>query len=386
MTEDALIDKLSELEHQLESKDREIIGYLQKIEQLEDTIMRLEALIPDNVRKDSKKKGKKIKGDSKVAIELEEKEKQIRDLKNKMGFLRKEKIQLQHELEKYTKKKNESTVIRIEEKKEPLEALVKELTLRINKQKNLINKLKEESKKEELNALKSKIADLEKELEHTKSNERIKTEDLSKEIKRLRNKLRSSTSERKERKKKSKRDKDQSKEGKKKGERRAAYLQKKIDDLKVELNNKNLEIQDLTKSISTLEAIKGRIPERVEIKSSEDTFKALSEELQRKLNTARKQIQNLQEQLNEDKIWKAPVENESQQEIINELRSKLEKLRNHEQVKEEIEGASGQVKIVVEDDINLALRVRELKNLVEDLEKQNDQQRLEISQLRKKIV
>lgn len=190
MTEDALIDKLSELEHQLESKDREIIGYLQKIEQLEDTIMRLEALIPDNVRKDSKKKGKKIKGDSKVAIELEEKEKQIRDLKNKMGFLRKEKIQLQHELEKYTKKKNESTVIRIEEKKEPLEALVKELTLRINKQKNLINKLKEESKKEELNALKSKIADLEKELEHTKSNERIKTEDLSKEIKRLRNKLR----------------------------------------------------------------------------------------------------------------------------------------------------------------------------------------------------
>ena len=377
MTEDALIDKLSELEHQLESKDREIIGYLQKIEQLEDTIMRLEVLIPDNVIKDSKKKGKK-KGDSRLAIELEEKEKQIRDLKNNMGFLRKEKIQLQHELEKHTEKKNESTVIRIEEKKEPLEALVKELTLRINKQKNIINKLKEESKKEELNALKSKIADLEKELEYTKSNSRIKTEDLSKEIKRLRNKLQSSTSERRKKKKKNKHDKSQSKEGKKKGERTPAYLQKKIDDLRVELNDKNLEIQDLTKSISTLEA------SRVEIKSSEDTFKALSEELQRKLNTSRKQIQNFQEQLKEYKISKAPVENESQQEIINELRSKLEKLRSHEQVKEEIEGASDQVQIVVEDDINLALRVRELKNLVEDLEKQNDQQRLEISQLRKK--
>ncbi|MFW9898827.1 MAG: hypothetical protein ACFFDO_06160 [Candidatus Thorarchaeota archaeon] len=368
MTEDALIDKLSELEHQLESKDREIIGYLQKIEQLEDTIMRLEVLIPDNVRKDSKKKGKKIKGDSKLAIELEEKEKQIREIKNKMGFLRKEKIQLQHELEKHTKEKNESTVIRIEEKKEPLEALVKELTLKINKQQNLINKLKEESKKEELDELNSNIADLKKELERTKSNARIKTEDLSKEIKILRKKLQSSTSGKKE--KKSKYDK----------------YQKKIDDLTIELNNKNLEIQDLTKSISTLEATKGRLPTREEVKSSEDTFKALSEDLQRKLNTSKKQIQQLQEQLKEHKISKAPVENESQQEIINELRSELERLRSQEQVKEEIEGASGQVQMVVEDDINLALRVRELKNLLEDLEKQSDQQRLEISQLRKKIA
>ena len=252
--------------------------------------------------------------------------------------------------------------------------------VRAFQQKNVINKLKEESKKEDLNALKSKIADLKKELERTKSNARIKTEDLSKMIKRLRNKLGSSTKGRKVKKLKNKRDKYQSKKGKKKGERTPAYLQKKIDDLGVELHNKNLEIQDLTKSITTLEAT------RVEIKSSEDTFKALSEELQRKLNTARKQIQNLQEQLKEYKISKAPVENESQQEIINELRSKLEKLRSHEQVKEEIEGASGQVQIVVEDDINLALRVRELKNLVEDLEKQNDQQRLEISELRKKIA
>ncbi|MFX0187252.1 MAG: hypothetical protein ACFE8A_05895 [Candidatus Hodarchaeota archaeon] len=361
MTEDALIDKLSELEHQLESKDREIIGYLQKIEQLEDTIMKLEALIPDSGIKDSKKKGKKVKGDSKLAIELEEKEKQIRDLKDKMGFLRKEKIQFQQELEKHTKKNNESTVIRIEEKKEPLEALVKELTLKINKQQNLIDKLKEESKKEEINELNSKIADLRKELEHTKSNARIKNEDLSKEIKRLQKKLKSSTSEKKVKKLKSIGDKYQTKEGKKKGERSTAHLQKKIDDLRVELNNKNLEIQDLKKSTSILEATKERIPPREEIKSSEDTFKALSEELQRKLNTAKKQIQNLQEQLKEYNTEKA-------------------------QVKGEIESGISQVQIVAEDDINLALRVRELKNLVEDLEKQNEQQRLEISQLRKKIA
>ena len=120
MTEDTLKTKIDELELQLESKDKEIIGYLKKIEHLEETIIRLEALIPDEIRKDSKVKGK-IVGDSKLAIEMSDLEKQVRDLKDKMGFLRKEKIQLQRELEKYTKKDTNSTVIRIEEKKEPLE-------------------------------------------------------------------------------------------------------------------------------------------------------------------------------------------------------------------------------------------------------------------------
>ena len=182
MTDDTLIAKISELENKLESKDREIIGYLEKIEHLEETVMRLEALIPDKIRKDSKKKGK-IVADSKLAIELDELEKEVRDLKNKMGFLRKEKIQLQHELEKYTKKKGKSTVIRIEEKKEPLEALVKELTLKINKQQQLIKKLKADDKKEKIDALKLKISKLNKELEHAKSIAKIKTEGSSTEIK-----------------------------------------------------------------------------------------------------------------------------------------------------------------------------------------------------------
>ena len=44
----------------------------------------------------------------------------------------------------------------------------------------------------------------------------------------------------------------------------------------------------------------------------------------------------------------------------------------------------GSVKVVMDDDFALALRVRELKNLVDDLQKQNNQQRTEISALRKK--
>ena len=384
MTEDSLKAKISELENQLEYKDKEIIGYLEKIEHLEDTIMRLETLIPDKVREDSKK-GKKIT-DSKLAIELDDKEKEIRDLKNKMGFLRKEKIQLQHELEKYTKKQTDSTVIRIEEKKEPLEPLVKELNLKINKQQMIIKKLKEEIKKEEINALKLKIDDLEKELEESKSIARMQIDDSSRTIKRLQNKLQTTSSKRKVKRLKSKLNKYESKQGKKGEEITPAYLQQKIDELRVEISKKNLKIKELKKSISILEPTQKKGAPEITSISSNGTFKALSEDLQRKLNTARKQIRDLEEKLKEYKIWKAPVENESQQEIINELRNKLEKLRSQEQMQGKIVGESSQVQIVVEDDINLALRVRELKNLLEDLQKRNEQQRLEISQLRKKTA
>jgi len=62
-----------------------------------------------------------------------------------MGFLRKEKVQLQQKLENLHKA-NSSTLIRIEEKKEPLDILVKELQSKINKQQLIIDKLKEDLK------------------------------------------------------------------------------------------------------------------------------------------------------------------------------------------------------------------------------------------------
>ena len=362
MTEDTLKIKIDELELELESKDKEIIGYLEKIGHLEDTIIRLEALIPDKIRKDSKMKGK-IVGDSKLAIEMGDLEKQVRDLKDKMGILSKENIQVQRELEKYTKKNSKSTVIRIEEKKEPLETLVKELTLKINKQQQLINKLKADDKKEEIDELKSKIAKLNKELEHAKSIKKIKTEG------------------------KKKLDKDEhklSKQGKRKEDFTPADLQKKIEDFSVELTKKNLKIKDLNNTISTLKAAQKGGASNLEVESSEKTLKALSEELQRKLNSAKAQNKKLQEQLKEYKIMKAPVEKDSQQEIIAKLRHKIEKLTSQKQVERKIESPSD--KAIIQDDPNLALRVRELKNFVEDLQKQNDQQRLEISTLRKKTT
>ncbi|GAH15501.1 unnamed protein product, partial [marine sediment metagenome] len=55
MTEEDLRAKIGKLEVETDQKEHEIIQYLEKIEQLEDTIMRLELLIPDESNKKRKK-------------------------------------------------------------------------------------------------------------------------------------------------------------------------------------------------------------------------------------------------------------------------------------------------------------------------------------------
>jgi len=383
MSEKALKSKISKLENQLNAKNKVIDEQGLKIDELEEKIMKLDALmIVEGVVETEKQAKQRI--DSKLAMDLVEKDKQIRELKNKMGFLRKEKIKIQRDLEQYTKH-NKSMVIRIEEKKEPLETLVKELNLKINKQQTLIKKLKEESKKEEVITLKAKIADLNKKLDHARLISRIIGEDSkSKKARKIQAKLKTTTKERKVKRLKKKLNKSTSKEKKKvdlKAEQKPSYLQKKLEDLRKEVNRKNIKIKDLKKEISSLEKSQARIASSISGGSPRDSFKALSEELQRKLNTSKKQINTLQKQIKEYKVWKAPVEQDSQQEIIDELRSKLEKITTQEA---ETSGKRGPVQVIMEDDLDLALRVRELKNLVEDIQKQNIQQRIEISALRKK--
>ena len=151
-------------------KDEEINIYLDKIEELEDIIMRLEDLIPvEDVKKKSRKK--KIM-DSKLAIELDEKEKKFRELKDKMGFLRKENSQLRQELEQIAN--SSSSRIKIEDlRPEPiLNDLVKDLQDIVNNQRLIISKLKISKvdkedileklrdKEEEIKLLKSEISQL----------------------------------------------------------------------------------------------------------------------------------------------------------------------------------------------------------------------------------
>ena len=53
-------------------------------------------------------------------------------------------------------------------------------------------------------------------------------------------------------------------------------------------------------------------------------------------------------------------------------------------MRNELDKISNQITHTPSEDPHLALRIRELKNLIEDLKTQNIQQRLEISKLRKK--
>jgi hypothetical protein len=153
-------------------KDEEINIYLDKIEELEEIIMRLEALIPEE---DVKKKSRKRKMmDSKLAIELDGKDKKFRELKDKMGFLRKENSRLKQELEKIKSANSSSSRIKIEDlRPEPLlNDLVKELQDIVNNQRLIIIKLKTNKvdkedilqklrdKDEEIKLLKSEISQL----------------------------------------------------------------------------------------------------------------------------------------------------------------------------------------------------------------------------------
>ena len=92
MTEEDLKAKILELEDEIKSKDREIYNSYDRIDLLEETIMKLELCLEEEDKKDSKKKKKSVR-ETKLEIELEEKEREIRDLKNRMGMLRKEKTQ-----------------------------------------------------------------------------------------------------------------------------------------------------------------------------------------------------------------------------------------------------------------------------------------------------
>ncbi|TFF87546.1 MAG: hypothetical protein EU550_03060, partial [Promethearchaeota archaeon] len=138
-SKDSEIDKykarIRELEEELWAKS-------DRIEQLEDNIMNLEGLLPT----DSGEFDKEKVISSKLEMELDEKGREIRSLKNKMGFLRKEKLALQKKLEQQEKVINkDSTVIRVEDIRDsttPLDALVKELQSKINKQEILIQNLK----------------------------------------------------------------------------------------------------------------------------------------------------------------------------------------------------------------------------------------------------
>lgn len=87
---------------QFETIVPEIFDYIDRFEEIEDDIRRLDALIQD-----AKMERKKKKAISKLHVELEEKHKQLRELEIKIVLLRLEKVELRQKLLKLNSKEGE---------------------------------------------------------------------------------------------------------------------------------------------------------------------------------------------------------------------------------------------------------------------------------------
>jgi len=410
--ENDLNARIGELEKELESKDYEIHGYLDKIEELEEKVLKLESLFPEE---GGKKKGKKQQAiDSKLSF-IEEKDREIRELKDRMGFLRKEKVQLQQELEKIKSSEKESSVIRVEDLREkaPLNILVKELQDKVNKQRSLINRFEQQNK--EAGNFNEILKERDDEIDTYKS----EILDLNKKLKDL-----SSSSD---------------------GKNGDSIAKKLIEDLQTQLNKTKRQIIELKQKIAKYKQKpkkKEKKEEKIEKKdqitketgqpkgTSTETMIALQEDLQNKLNKAKLQIKTFEEELKKNKTEKIPEHGNSQQELEGKLKMQREmaiflqkqletkdgefetikneavqikkryrQLESQLKIKDQkidellnkLESYSAQIQPKVQpqasskEDPHLNLRLNELKNMIDDLKKRNYEQRIEITQLRKKI-
>lgn len=433
--------RIKELEEEVQSKEVEIIQKLDRIEQLEDEIMRFESLVPDE-------DGKVNSSDSKLAIQMDAKDKQIRELKDKLGYLRKEKIQLQKELEKITKEKNEMSTAKVDNKKgsTPLDSLVNELQTKINRQRLLITKLKQQTmgadaaelneklrkKDKEVDILKTELNGVKSKLDEFRDSARSSSADtirqaLTEELQEKLNKAKRQIGELK--KQLGKAGKKPKKSKKDKTETAIDDLQDKIDELQEQLNSKNAEINKLKTSMDKLKESASSAPEKPAAAPS-GPLSGLAEELQSKLSKARIQIKEYKSKLDElqagntgtseasmeaqkklqeeidkhkelvsnlqEQILKQSEEFGSVKHEATEFKIKCEDLESQVSIKDEkiadlkkqlldISSQAQTNEISKETPEALSLRLRELKSMVNDMEKQNIQQRFELNKLKNSL-
>ncbi len=402
-----LRELINELNKEINKKNTEIVLYSEKTHILEDEIIKLRELLPDD---HSKKKRKKVQ-ETKLQLELEAKDQEMRELKTRMSYLRIENINFQKELKKL--KGSDSTVINVEDLREkaPLNVLVKELQEKINKQESLIRRYQYansgiddfqdiiKAKDIEIENLTNKIQDLEENNSKKNKdniNKKILT-DLQNNLNKLKRQNEDLKSKINEKLQKSKT------EGKEKKDR-VIELEDEIKTLKSKLNQKNTEINN-----------------------QEGPLEQVVEELQNKLNKAKSKINILKDQLKEIKaqnITNSPHANEShigttdkikmqrdlasflQQQLDDAkraIKTKVEEIgtikneairikRLYEDLKTKIQFKDNSIRELRKETLKLQtqlhstrlqeenpsyeLRLQELKSMVEDLTKQNIQLRI----------
>ena len=436
---DNLEARVHELENEIRKKDNQHNAYLDKIEGLEVEIMKYEEMFDEKAPKSKMKKAK----EEKLNIELEAKDREIRELKDRMGFLRMEKIELQKKLDLEIKKNSNSSVISVEELREkekaPLNSLLQELQTKINKQESMIRRLKSKDigsdevneklleKDSEIETLTNQITELKEKMEKKPPQKKKKvpeqtngeiSKNLLEELQNSLNKVKRQNDDLK--KKLSKYEKKDKKKKDLKDDKETKELKDKLSELTGELEYKNKEIERLNTSAIHLESLSGP-----------DSLKQIVEELTNKLNKSKTQITSLKQQLKAlDNIptdtlpqGSADGKLKIQREMASFLQQQLDESKHALKTKEEeiatikneairikrkYEELDSQLKLkdlktselradldslknqnqtqkntskTVSPEFNL--RLKELESLVDDLNKRNIQQRLEISQLRK---
>jgi len=138
---DQLRAEVDQLRKEVKIKDNEISSLVEENEDLKDSLK-----ILDEAKAESKD-GKTISVDKKMEVEITLRDKEIRDLKDKMGVLRKEKIQIQQQLEAEVRRNSKSAapIIEIKEDEIPLQDALKDLQTKLNKQRLIITRLKQEN-------------------------------------------------------------------------------------------------------------------------------------------------------------------------------------------------------------------------------------------------
>ncbi|MHA1987345.1 MAG: hypothetical protein ACW98D_11960 [Promethearchaeota archaeon] len=447
MSEDPLKARIKELETRIREledehaeKDNELIDYLYQQEQLEAKVTQLEQLVPED-----KKKGKKKQiAESRLTLKLKEKDEEIRDLKDRMGRLRKEKVQLQQEFEKFRILYEQSNVIRVEDLRQqpPLNVLVKDLQEMVNKQKSEIaklqSKLKEteesiekvteyesdiETYKSEINSLNQKLTELSAPSESKSGDSVAKKliEDLQKQLNKSKGQIIELKHKLSKKVKKSEKRSDTAKLNK---------LEDQVNELSALVETKNNEIENLKKDQTSRGNISGSSDQTDA--SSSAMIKTLKEDLQNQLNKSKLQVKSLQEQIKKYRSGETPRKVENQKELDGKLKmqremamflekqlkskeGEIETIKNEAvQIKKRYRQLENQLKLrdqkindlqkqvdiqIVQTptqptpltqptqpqkEPQLTLRLKELKNFVQDLEKENLEQRLEIEQLRKR--
>jgi len=433
-----LEDRIRELEDELAEKDNEIIDYLYKLEQLDAKVTHLEQYAPKD--SDKKKKKKKQTAQSKVALKIQEKDDEIRDLKNRLGSLRKDKIQLQQEKDdeiKDLKNRLDPSVLRVEDLREqaPLNVLVKDLQEMVNKQKSEINQLKSKIKQAEDSI--EKIKEYENNIELYKSeindlNQKLKElsvpsdseggdsvakkliDDLQKQLNKSKREIIELKQKLSKKAKKSEKKSDSSKINK---------LEDQVKELNTLIESKNNEIKSLKKGVVAKDSLSGK-SDQPDVASSV-MIKTLQDDLQNQLNKSKLQIKSLQEELRKSKSGdisgtgtsetqkemegKIKMQREMAMFLEKQLKTKdgeIETIKNEAvQIKKRYRQLENQLKLrdqklndlqkqidnqiiqipaQPQRDPQLTLRLRELKDFVQDLQKENLEQRLEIEQLRKR--